>query len=125
MSNVIDILKSDKPSLLFLQEVPVDTEQLSGIVARLGYQAYVSLPFDLTPGVGVIYLANLPVDSILPLEPGRLLYIKASDWSFINVYGPSGNNKKQDRHIMFSETLPRNMLLKHIQPILIGDTLIV
>ena len=121
MSNVIDILKSDKPSLLFLQEVPVDTEQLSGIVARLGYQAYVSLPFDLTPGVGVIYLANLPVDSILPLEPGRLLYIKASDWSFINVYGPSGNNKKQDRHIMFSETLPRNMLLKHIQPILIGD----
>lgn len=121
MSNIIDILKSDKPSLLFLQEVPVDTEQLSGIVARLGYKAYVSLPFDLAPGVAVIYLASLPVEDILPLEPGRLLYIKTSDWSFINVYAPSGNNQKQARHNMFSETLARNMLLKHIQPVLIGD----
>jgi len=95
MSNIIDILKSDKPSLLFLQEVPVDTEQLSGIVARLGYKAYVSLPFDLAPGVAVIYLDSLPVEDILPLEPGRLLYIKTSDWSFINVYAPSGNNQKQ------------------------------
>ncbi|MCP3668318.1 MAG: hypothetical protein GY696_38500, partial [Gammaproteobacteria bacterium] len=67
----------------------MDTEQLNIIVSRFGYKAFSSLVDYEQPGVAVLYLEALGPVEILPLEPGRLLFIKISDnLSFINVYGP-------------------------------------
>ena len=121
-SEVIEHLKSKKPAVFFLQECPLETEQLNIIVSRFGYKAFSSLVDYEQPGVAVLYLEALGPVEILPLEPGRLLFIKISDnLSFINVYGPSGNNQKFARKVLFNETLPRNLQLRNLQPILIGD----
>lgn len=124
MSGVIDILKTDSPTILFLQECPLDSTQLSLYVNRLGYKAYSSLIIDgpvPCPGVAIIYLDSICCNEILPLYPGRLLYVEINDWCFINVYAPSGNNKKIERDKLFGETLVRNLEFRNLQPILIGD----
>ena len=120
-SGVLDLLTSKKPDLLFLQECGLDTEQLELIVRRLGYKGYSSLINFTLPGVAVIYLETLPVSEILPLSPGRLLFVKIEDWAFINIYAPSGNGNKQARHQMFNQDIVRNLQLRTLIPVLIGD----
>ena len=39
MLGLSDILKRDKPELLFLQEVNISTDNVNDIVSRLGYMA--------------------------------------------------------------------------------------
>ena len=39
----------------------------------------------------------------------------------VNVYAPSGNQNRNARRVLFNETLPRNLQLRTLQPILIGD----
>ena len=120
-SGVLNLLKSEKPDLLFLQECGLETEQLDLIVRRLGYKGYSSLIDFTLPGVAVVYLETLPVSEILPLFPGRLLFVKINDWAFINIYAQSGNNNKQARHVLFNETIVRNLQLRTLIPVLIGD----
>ena len=121
-SEVIEHLKSKKPAVFFLQECPLETNQLELIVSRFGYKAYCSLVNFEQPGVAIIYLEALGPVEILPLEPGRLLFIKINDnMSFINIYAPSGNDNKYARKTLYNETLPRNLQLRRLQPILIGD----
>ena len=123
-SSVIDLLKNESPHILFLQECPLNTLQLNTIVHNLGYTAHSSLNMDTPvpkPGVAVIYLKTLVINEILILEPGRLLLLETEEWAFINIYAPSGNNNKNNRHKMYNETLPRNLISRKVMPILIGD----
>ena len=124
MSSIVDLLKTESPHILFLQECPLNSLQLNEIVERLGYIAFSSLNFATPvpqPGVAAIYLKTLPISEIMILEPGRLLLIETFEYSFINIYAPSGSNNKHSRNIMFGETLPRSLISKKVMPILIGD----
>ena len=124
MSSIVDLLKTESPHILFLQECPLNSLQLNEIVERLGYIAFSSLNFATPvpqPGVAAIYLKTLPISEIMILEPGRLLLIETFEYSFINIYAPSGSNNKHSRNIMYGETLPRNLLSKKVIPVLIGD----
>ena len=114
-------LKQYRPHIVALQEISLSSENLSSLVQRYGYKAFVSR-IDSRPGVGFVYHQSLGVLDILPLEPGRLLQLKVDEFlTFINIYAPSGSQGRAARRTMFTETLLRNLKPRHSQPILLGD----
>ena len=74
-SGIIELLKSEKPDILFLQEVPHTSEELNFAVKKLEYNAYISLNDGEKPGVGIIFRNYLEISEIHALQPGRLLKV--------------------------------------------------
>ncbi len=88
--------------VFFLQDCPLETNQLNIIVSRFDYKAYCSLVNIEQPGIAIIYLEALGPVEILPLESGCLLFTKINDnMPFINIYAPSGNDNKYARKVLF------------------------
>ena len=75
-SGIIDLLKTEKPDMLFLQEVPHTSEELNCAMKSIDYYAYTSLIDGERPGVGVIFKNCLEISDIYALHPGRLLKVK-------------------------------------------------
>ena len=119
--NLHDRLRSDLPDLVFLQECIESSDSLNHTFNRFGYRGFSSICEERGHGVAVLYRDTLPIQDILPLEPGALLLVNLEDISFINIYAPSGNALKAERRKFFSETLLRNLQLRGNTPILIGD----
>ena len=64
--SIPDILKSDKPDLLFLQEINIETENVSDIVSRMGYSAECNVdPLHPTlPGTAIVWKTILNVSDL-------------------------------------------------------------
>ena len=97
--SIRDILKSDKPELLFLQEINVSTEVVNDIVTRLGYRGECNIdPLHPTlPGTAILWKNNLKVSEIDQLIERRAQSIKCAGETFINIYAPSGSNNRRER----------------------------
>ena len=122
LGGLIAFLKQYSPHLVAVQETIHNTEELSLLVKRFQYTAFVSKSQDQQPGIAFIYQDILPVKDIHVLQPGRLLQIYIEDGpSFVNVYAPSGSQGRAARRILFSDTLFRNLSNKANLPYLIGD----
>ena len=120
LCGLVDMIKTIGPELVFVQEAGHSSDELTSLVSHLNYSGFTSLDGD-QPGVGVIYKNSLEILEIHAWQPGRILYVKLSDVSFVNVYAPSGQTKKHERNIFYSETLLRNLSVKSCLPILLGD----
>ena len=69
-SGIIDLLKTEKLDMLFMQEVPHTSEELNFAVKKLEYNAYISLNDGEKPGVGIIFRNYLEISEIHALQPG-------------------------------------------------------
>ena len=121
LCGLIDLLRTENPELVFLQETSHTSEELSNLVGHLGYSGYTSMQDQGQPGVGVIYKDTVTILEFHVWQPGRLLFVRLENISFVNIYAPSGANKKHERNIMFSETLFRNLSVKSLLPVIVGD----
>lgn len=120
LCGLLDIMRINDTDLVFIQETNHTTNELTNLVQRFGYSAFTSLDGD-KPGVGFIYKTSIQVDEIHVWQPGRLLFVRIGNISFVNVYANSGNLYKHQRNIMFTETLFRNLSTKSLLPVLLGD----
>ena len=68
-----DIINSDKPDLLFLQEIKSSSETVNNIVNRLGYSAECNIdPLHPTlPGTAILWKSHLKVKDINQLVERR------------------------------------------------------
>ena len=121
LAGTLDLIKSESPAFLFLQECSLKTEQLAALVARYGYTGFCSLREHDLSGVAVVYLSQMALQEIQVLVPGRLILVQFSDFSFINCYAPSGSQNYAARRDLFNEHLLRHLKLKIRVPILLGD----
>lgn len=122
LSGLLHHISVSNPDLCFLQEVVQNTQELCTLVQRFQYTGFSSLGPQDKPGVGVLYKSALPVQEILPLDPGQLLLVKLeTKINFLNIYAPSGNSKRNARRDFFGGTILRNLSLRSNLPILIGD----
>ena len=122
LSGLLHHLSTASPDICFLQEVVQNTQELCTLVHRYQYKGVSSLGPHDKPGVGVLYKSTLPVQEILPLDPGQLLLVKLeSKINFLNIYAPSGSGKRNARRDFFGGTILRNLSLRCNLPILIGD----
>ena len=100
-----DILKRDKPELLFLQEINISSQATNDIVSRFGYCAECNVdPLHPTlPGTAIVWKNNLKVSEVNNLIERRAQSVKCAGETFVNVYAPSGSNNRRERWEFFIE----------------------
>jgi exonuclease III len=98
--SISDVLRTDKPDFLFLQEVSFSTQTLSDKVDSLGYSGECNVdPLHPTlPGTAVVWRKTLKISEVNQIIERRVMSLKCGGETFVNVYAPSGtaNRKGED-----------------------------
>ena len=123
---IIDVLKTEKPDLLLLQEVTLSTAELSAALHNLPYQSEANIDPDSpsTPGTAALWRVNLPGPQVTTLVSCQLQEIKIGPQSFLNVYAPSGSQGKRARAELFTQEIFPHLLQQQVEgllPVLAGD----
>ena len=103
--SVTDILKTDKPEILFLQEVTNSTNELLTRVSSFGYSAECNVDslHPTRPGTAIVWKETLKISEVNCIIERRAQIIKVGGESFVNVYAPSGSSNRREREEFFSE----------------------
>ena len=113
----MDIIASVNPSIICLQEVIQDSDELTMLVRGKGYQASVSLGPNNKPGIAILYKTG----TVTTLLAGQIMRIITEQMTVYNVYGPSGNQNQEARRDFFGTSLLGLLQQEDKLPILIGD----
>ena len=103
-SGLRDLLRTQQPDLVFLQEINLPTIELEEIVEGLGFMAYTNVS-DVGRGTGVVWRSNIPISNIRVVELDRIFAIDVDHLTIINVYGHSGRSKRMERRNLYADTL--------------------
>ena len=105
MLGLSDILKRDKPELLFLQEINISSQIVNDIVSRMGYSAECNVDAlqPTLPGTAIVWKSSLKVSEINQLIERRAQSVKCAGETFVNVYAPSGSGNRRERWEFFNE----------------------
>ena len=115
LAGLLSILRLDKPNLVMLQEVILSSEQLNVQVSKYGYTAVSNI--DMTNpsalGTGLVWQSHLPVSDVCSAVDCRAQALTVGQYSFINIYAPSGSQNRLSRREFFGQDIFR--LIKRIQ----------
>ena len=105
MLSIPDILKRDKPDLLFLQEINISSISVNDIVNRLGYSAECNTDtlHPTLPGTAILWKTSLNIGQVHQLIERRAQSVKCAGETFLNVYAPSGSGNRRERWEFFNE----------------------
>ena len=122
---VLEILRTERPHLLLLQEVTLTTAQLLAAVQTLNYKCESNIDVvNLSqPGTAAVWRADLHVRQVDSLQTCRLQSITIGDQTFLNVYAPSGSANRRERNLLFSRDMFPHLLTMQagLLPVLAGD----
>ena len=122
LGGLLSIIRTKNPTVICLQEVSQDTQELNKLVSRLGYTGISNLGIDRKPGVAILHLKTLPVIEIRNLDQGRLQLLHTQGGhKIMNMYAPSGNSRKEERRQFFNGPVLRNIRLTEVRPVIVGD----
>ena len=120
IDNVIDYLKTDKPDILFLQEIKTENVNFpTDEFKKLGYDSYV---FGQKSYNGVAFLTKIKIQNIQTnlfkdeLKQSRIIagdiQLKNKKINLINIYVPNGNPVNTEKY-----TYKNNWLTKFLKSI--------
>ena len=98
--------------LIFLQEVRISESQIEQIVGR-GFKCKVNIDDDSSskPGTAIIWKEYLPVTEVSVIVPSRAQCLVLGNCGFLNIYAPSGSDKRNERALFFSRDIFRAFFL--------------
>ena len=124
LANLATIIEVYKPSIIFLQEVKLTTEQILSFGRRLDYKGAANIDdFNMSsPGTGIMWHSSIPVTQVIPLYPCRMQVAMLGVYPLVNIYVPAGNNRAIERRQFFTENLFGLLAgYEDILPIMGGD----
>ena len=96
LAGLLAVLRLEKPQIIMLQEVTLSSDQLSTKVAKFGYKAETNI--DVTNptalGTGFLWQSQLPVSDVYSVVECRGQALKIGQYTFINLYVPSGSQNR-------------------------------
>ena len=125
LSGLLSILQLEKPDIVLIQELILNTEDLNVFISSArGFKA--SSNVDDTdsrkPGTGMIWHESVPVSQVTALEARRMQVAYIGPYPVVNAYPPAGSDNGPGRREFFREQLFRVMRgLGTKLPILGGD----
>ena len=125
LSGLLNILDLEKPDIVLVQELTLNTEDLKTFLSsKRGYSGASNTDeTDIRkPGTGIIWHDSVPISRVTALESRRLQYAYIGPYPIVNVYLPAGTDNVLGRREFFREQLFRVMRgLGTKLPILGGD----
>ena len=105
LAGLQNILINHQIDIAFLQEVKVTDEEMESKVGRLGYSCKVNINLEdiSKPGTALVWRSTLPVKDVTSLVLCRAQVAYLGDFALLNVYAPSGSDKKYARGYFFSQ----------------------
>ena len=102
LSAIVDFEDID---VVFLQEICLTSDQIEQFLR--GYRAVSNIDQENinTPGIALAWRQEIPVENVSNLAPCRLQSATIGSYFLINLYAPSGSNKKHERSQFFSQQL--------------------
>ena len=91
--------------IIFLQEVRISSEQIEQQLR--GFKASVNMDENqpLKPGIAIVWREALPVADVSPLTLCRLQVATLGPYKLMNIYAPSGSDKKHERNVFFGQDI--------------------
>ena len=124
LANLYLILQIHKPSIVFLQEVKITSEQLELFARKLGYTGKTNIDeLDHSkPGTGLMWHSSMPVTQVIPIYPCRVQVAMLGAYPIINIYAPAGSHRAAERRDFFTQNLFGLLAGQEgIMPVLGGD----
>ena len=97
------LLSNNSVHIVFLQEVSMCTETLNSFLQDINFKAVANVDSDNSsrPGTAILWREGIPVTNVYTLVDCRCQVATLGSYMLLNIYGPSGSNKRRDRAIFF------------------------
>ena len=101
LAGLPDLVKSENLDVLFLQEVRLTVDQIKNILR--GFNAAVNIDENNPdrPGTALVWRNEIVITDIYSIVPCRAQVATLGEYKFMNVYAPSGSDKKYERKIFY------------------------
>ena len=122
LAGLSSILVNKNLDLAMLQEVRITDEQLSSQLEKYGYTGKVNINVEDSskPGTALVWRSSLPVRDVAVCVPCRAQVAYLGAYAIMNVYAPSGSDKKYERGNFFSREIFRILSLHSESKWLLG-----
>ena len=125
VERIQDIVKSECPDLLFLQEVTLKTAELKAALQGTMYsgQCNIDIANPSSPGTATVWRTDLPTPQVTDLVTCQLQAVQIGLQTFLNVYAPSGSLNRRARASLFHQDMFPYLLQNQqgLLPVLSGD----
>ena len=113
LAGLSTLIVSHKLDVIFLQEVRLSSEQLELLLGGLGFKAAVNIDHECptSPGTALVWRTSLPVTDVCTLLSCRAQVARLGHYMLLNLYAPSGSDKKHERNRFFGQDIFRSLQL--------------
>ena len=109
LAGLITLIQVHKLDIILLQEVRLSEEQLNQKIINHGFTGKVSVDTEdpMKPGVAIVWRSALPVCEIVTLVSCRAQVAFLGSIAVVNIYAPSGSDRKFERESFFARDIFR------------------
>ena len=109
LTGLITLIQIHKLDIILLQEVRISEEQMNQQLKNHGFTGKVSINAEdsMQPGVAIVWRSVLPLREIRTLVSCRAQLAFLGSIAVVNVYAPSGSDRKFERESFFARDLFR------------------
>ena len=113
LAGLVTLISAHQLDIIFLQEVRLTKEQLDILLGSIGFVASVNIdPSQPTkPGTALVWKKNLQVKDVFSVVLCRAQVAVLGPYMLLNVYAPSGSEKRHERAEFFGQDIFRALRL--------------
>ena len=113
LAGLSTLITTQNLDVVFLQEVKSSGEQIELLLGRLGFKAAVNIDQECptTPGTAIVWRASLPVTDVSILVSCRAQVARLGHYMLLNIYAPSGSDRKYERNSFFGQEIFNSLQL--------------
>ena len=107
LAGLLTLIKVHKLDVVLLQEVRISDEQVDDLVGKYGFKGKVNSDMDepSKPGTAIVWRSTLPVREVSTIVPCRAQCAFLGAYAFLNIYAPSGSDRKVERGFFFAREI--------------------
>ena len=122
LAGLPNILETNRIDIAFLQEVKMSDDEMSSKLGKLGYQSKVNFNLEepAKPGTAMVWRSTLPVRDVGSLVSCRGMIAFLGDLALLNLYAPSGSDKKHERASFFAQTIFQTLNIHQASKWIVG-----
>ena len=122
LAGLITLTQVHKLDIILLQEVRISEEQLKQQISNHGFTGKVSVDTEdpMKPGVAIVWRSALPVREIVTLVLCRAQVAFLGSMAVMNIYAPSGSDRKFVRGSFFARDIFRAFSMNNSSNWIVG-----